>query len=171
MLNGYQRENERMVTKENMQKKEIEKYQTELQEELKRNQQLQQQLLRKGNQVLISDDTIDLNKTNVSNLIFGGEIIDVNELSELKNKNKYLNENLMKTINENKQFKEREIELNDTMTKQRVRISELEMKTEGIDPDTYKKENNVLNNMKREYDVKEVRLQERVKDLEGKLKF
>jgi hypothetical protein len=45
------------------------------------------------------------------------------------------------------------------------------MKTEGIDPDTYKKENNVLNNMKREYDVKEVRLQERVKDLEGKLKF
>jgi hypothetical protein len=117
MLNGYQRENERMVTKENMQKKEIEKYQTELQEELKRNQQLQQQLLRKGNQVLISDDTIDLNKTNVSNLIFGGEIIDVNELSELKNKNKYLNENLMKTINENKQFKEREIELNDTMTK------------------------------------------------------
>ena len=31
MLNGYQRENERMVTKENMQKKEIDQYQTELQ--------------------------------------------------------------------------------------------------------------------------------------------
>lgn len=88
-----------------------------MQDELKRNQQLQQQLLRKGNQALISDDTIDLNKTNVSNLILGGEIIDLNELVELKNKNKYLNENLMKTINENKQFKERESELNDTMTK------------------------------------------------------
>jgi len=117
MLNGYQRENERMVTKENMQKKEIDQYQTELQEELKRNQQLQQQLLRKTNQVLISDDTIDLNKTNVSNLILGGEILDLNDLSELKNKNKYLNENLMKTINENKQFKDRESELNDTLTK------------------------------------------------------
>jgi hypothetical protein len=89
----------------------------------------------------------------------------------LKNKNKYLNENLMKTINENKQFKERETELNDTMTKLRVRISELEMKTEGIDPDTYKKENNVLNNMKREYDFKELKMQDRVKDLESKLKF
>jgi len=117
MLNGYQRENERMVTKENLQKKEIDQYQTELQEELKRNQQLQQQLLRKTNQVLISDDTIDLNKTNVSNLILGGEILDLNDLSELKNKNKYLNENLMKTINENKQFKDRESELNDTLTK------------------------------------------------------
>jgi len=88
MLNGYQRENERMITKENMQKKEIDQYQTELQEELRRNQQLQQQLLRKTNQVLISDDTIDLNKTNVSNLILGGEILDLNDLSELKNKNK-----------------------------------------------------------------------------------
>lgn len=142
-----------------------------MQDELKRNQQLQQQLLRKTNQVLISDDTIDLNKTSVSNLILGGEIIDINDLSDLKNKNKYLNENLMKTINENKQFKERETELNDTMTKLRVRISELEMKTEGIDPDTYKKENNVLNNMKREYDFKELKMQDRVKDLESKLKF
>ena len=45
------------------------------------------------------------------------------------------------------------------------------MKTEGIDPDTFKKQNNVLNNMKKEYDVKEMRMQDRVKDLESKLKF
>jgi len=45
------------------------------------------------------------------------------------------------------------------------------MKTEGIDPDTFKKENNVLNNMKKDYDVKEMRMQDRVKDLESKLKF
>ena len=32
MLNGYQRENERMVTKDNLQKKEIDQYQTELQD-------------------------------------------------------------------------------------------------------------------------------------------
>jgi len=117
MLNGYQRENERMVTKETMQKKETESLQNELQEELRRNQQLQQQLLRKSNNVLIADDTLDLNKTNVNNLILGGEIIVVTDLTELKAKNKYINENLIKTINENKQFKEREMELNDAMTK------------------------------------------------------
>ena len=32
MLNGYQRENELMVTKENLQKKEIDQFQTELQD-------------------------------------------------------------------------------------------------------------------------------------------
>jgi len=106
-----------MVGKENLQKKEMEKIQEDFTEELKRNQQLQQQLLRKSNQILISDETIDLNKTNVSNLILGGEIIGVQDLAELKNKNKYLNENLIKTINEQKQIKERELEMNDALTK------------------------------------------------------
>ena len=32
MLNGYQKENERMLTKENLQKKEIVQYQTEIQD-------------------------------------------------------------------------------------------------------------------------------------------
>ena len=45
------------------------------------------------------------------------------------------------------------------------------MKTEGIDPDTIQKQNNVLNNMKKEYDVKEIKVEDIFKDLESKLKF
>jgi len=77
LIQGYQRENEIMVSKDSLNKKEIENIQTELQAELRRNQQLQQQMLRQSNQVLVADGTIDLNKTQVNNLTLGGEIISI----------------------------------------------------------------------------------------------
>lgn len=78
LIKGYQKENEILVNKENMGKKELEHVNNELKVELKRNQQLQSQLLRQNNQVLIqNDDSIDLNKSNIHNLIIGGETISV----------------------------------------------------------------------------------------------
>jgi hypothetical protein len=58
-------------------KKELESLSDELKQEYKRNQQLQQQLLRTNNQALISNETIDLNKASINNLIIGGETISI----------------------------------------------------------------------------------------------
>lgn len=60
-----------------MSKKELESLSDELKQEYKRNQQLQQQLLRTNNQALISNETIDLNKASINNLIIGGETISI----------------------------------------------------------------------------------------------
>jgi len=89
--------------------------------------------LRTNNQALISNETIDLNKTSINNLIIGGETISIYDLKELKNKNKFLNETLLKTINDNKQLKEKEVELNEMVSNYKYKIEELELKTEGID--------------------------------------
>jgi len=41
----------------------------------------------------------------------------------------------MKTINDNKQLKEKESELNEVISNLRYKVEELQLKTEGIDVD------------------------------------
>lgn len=77
LIKGYQKENEILSNKDTFSKKQIEEINEELKTEFKRNQQLQQQLLRSNNQVLVSNETIDLNKVSINNLVIGGETISV----------------------------------------------------------------------------------------------
>jgi len=77
LIKGYQKENEILSNKDTMSKKELESLSDELKQEFKRNQQLQQQLLRTNNQALISNETIDLNKASINNLVIGGETISI----------------------------------------------------------------------------------------------
>jgi len=172
LIKGYQKENEILISKENMNKKEVEKLNNELKIELKRNQQLQSQLLRQNSQVLVTDDSsLDLNKSNIHNLIIGGEAISVYDLKDLKSKNKNLNETNIHLINENKSYKMKEGEYNEMITNYKYRIEELELKLEGIDVDKFKKDNDIINNMTKEFKNKESQLNMKVKDLENKLKF
>lgn len=171
MIKGYQKENEILISKDTHAKKEIEKLSLELQDSFKRNSQLQQQLLRSTNQALVSNETIDLNKASINSLIIGGETISVWDLKELKNKNKYLNDNLIKTINENKTLKTKEDEMSRMISDYKYKIEELELKTEGIDLENYKKDNELFDKMSREYAKKEQTLNEKIKDLESKIKF
>lgn len=171
LIKGYQKENEILSNKDTMARKEVEKLSEELKTEQKRNQQLQQQLLRTNNQALISNETIDLNKTSINNLIIGGETISIQDLKELKNKNKFLNETLLKTINDNKQLKEKEVELNEMVSNYKYKIEELELKTEGIDIEKQHKDNDILAQMTREFKLKEDKQNDKIKALEGKIKF
>jgi len=89
--------------------------------------------LRTNDQAIISKKTIDLNKTSINNQIIEGETISIYDLKALKNKNKFLNETILKTINDNKQLKEKEVELNELVSNYKYKIEELELKTVGID--------------------------------------
>lgn len=53
----------------------------------------------------------------------------------------------------------------------KYKIEELELKLEGIDVDKYRKDNDVITNMTRDFKHKEDLMNKKMKDLENKIKF